>query len=262
MTNIDLKGPLEDFYERTRQIRAIVSAIEAAGKQKSTLTTNRRDVDLSIIGLSTGNTVNAMSIVFLASSFEEFIREEIGQCADYLSHRYSTLSQQMRYTIRASYWSGCLERLQQNKSIMTKGKAKVPDATVMSKVRSIVESARGFVVDDDASHIDRTIFCQQSHNFRPHIVDQIGSRIGINNLVDSAADSTKLRSYFGVTKKSEVSTNLRSKLDEFYERRNDIVHSLTGTTGYAVDVVIDYIELFELTAESIQFTLAKATAAW
>lgn len=218
--------------------------------------------DLSTIGLQTSNTANAMSIVFLASSFEEFVREEIGQCADYLTTRYKHLADDARHSIRASYWAALLDRVKFKHTILTKSKPKIIDAVALAEVKTLIESARGFVVENECSHIDRTVIASHNNNFRPHVVDEIAARIGIRNLIDSASDSNKLRAYFGVTKKSDVILKLKPKLNEFYQRRNEIVHSLSASTGYAVDFVIDYIELFEALGEGIKSSLAKETAKW
>ena len=94
------------------------------------------------------------------------------------------------------------------------------------------------------------------------MVEEIAQRLGIKSLIDNASESNKLKAYFGVTKKSEVQKRLRARMTEFYERRNGIVHSLSGTTGYAVDVVIDYIKMFEMTAEAIVVVLKRETASW
>jgi hypothetical protein len=126
----------------------------------------------------------------------------------------------------------------------------------------LLDSANGFVVNDDATLVDRKIFYPHSHNFRPHVVDEIGLRIGIKNLIGSASDHGRVKAYFRVSRKREAYEKLKAKLDEFYERRNEIVHSPNGTTGYAVDVVMDYINVFEMTADAIQAVLEKETAAW
>jgi hypothetical protein len=145
---------------------------------------------------------------------------------------------------------------------LTKKKPKILDPLAVGKIRLLIDSVRGFVIDDDAIHIEKDIFSQHSNNFRPHIVDEIASRIGIAAFIDSAGDSGRLKSYFGVTTKIDVAKKLRSKLDEFYDRRNETVHSLGGSTGYAVDVILDYINLFEMTAESMKNVLGKAIASW
>lgn len=257
----DLQGPYDDFLGRTFQIRAIVVSIESTIKAPNALTTTR-PVDLTRIGPQTSNTVTAMSLVFLASSFEEFVREEISQCSGYMAERYAHLADEARHSIRNAYWGAALERLRFAQSILTKKKPKVPDATSIAKVRVLLDSVQGFVVRDDASLLDRTMFAQHSNNFRPHVVNEIANRLGITELLNKASDSNRLRSYFGVTKKTEVSERLLAKLGEFYDRRNEIVHSLSSSTGYAVDVVLDYIELFEATADSIRNALLKELAKW
>ncbi|WP_424627955.1 HEPN domain-containing protein [Bradyrhizobium sp. SYSU BS000235] len=203
-----------------------------------------------------------MSIVLLASSFEEFVREEIGQCADYLTGKYTGFQDNVRHSIRAAYWKGCLESLRFSGSILTVSEPKAPNPVSIGKIRSLLDSARGFVVDDDALQLNRAVFYRHSNNFRPHVVDEVGARLGIKNLIRNAADSGRIKSYFGVSKKNESYEKLKAKLDEFYERRNEIVHSLSGVTGYAVDVILDYIAVFEMTAESIKFVLSKEIAGW
>jgi hypothetical protein len=85
MPGLDLQGPLTEFLERTAELRRIVASIESLAKDPTKLGTARAGVDLRKVGATSGNTVNAMALVFLASSFEEFVREEIKQCAAELS---------------------------------------------------------------------------------------------------------------------------------------------------------------------------------
>ncbi|WP_183035758.1 HEPN domain-containing protein [Cupriavidus sp. UME77] len=262
MAAADLQGPLDDFIGRIFHIRAAMVAIESAAKSPGTLTTARSEVDLSKIGLQTGNTVNAMALIFLASSFEEFVREEIVQCAGYLSERYAHLNDDVRHGIRNAYWGAALDKLRFNSSILTKRKPKVPDVNVIGKARALLDSLQGFAISDDASKLEGSLFGQHSNNFRPHVVNEIAHRLGIKEILLSVAENTKIKSYFGVTVKSIAAERLKAKLDEFYDRRNEIVHSLTGNTGYAVDVVMDYIKMFELTAESMTNVLTKELASW
>lgn len=258
----DLQGPLDEFYERMENIRLIVSAVESAGRPGHGLATTRSGVDFSSIGPITSNTVNAMAIVFLASSFEEFVREEISQCADQMADRYTYLPEDAKHLVRSSYWIALLEKFRFRQNILTKSKPRTPDITVLGDIRTLLDSARGFVVDNDSSFINRMVVSSHSNNFRPHVVDEIAARLGVKNLVALASDSAAIKSYFGVTRKSESATLLKLKLDEFYQRRNEIVRSISSATGYAVDVVVDYLDLFVLLAEAIKNALAREIAGW
>ena len=71
-----------------------------------------------------------------------------------------------------------------------------------------------------------------------------------------------MKNYFGVTSKAECSARLMAKRNEFYDRRNETVHSLGGATGYAVDAVISYIDFLELTAEALKGVLARTLTSW
>ena len=259
---VDFEGPLLDFYEQTKHIRQIIVAIESAAKGAPGLIALRAGIDLASINVKNINTVNAMALVLLASSFEECVREELGQCADHLSTRYAHLADGVRHSVRGSYWNACVDRLRFSSTILTKNKPKVPDAKAIAGLKGLLDSARGFVIADDATLFDRKVFLHHSNNFRPSVVDEIAYRIGIKGLLDDVAESGKLKAYFGVTSKKEVIALLRPKLNEFYDLRNEIVHSLNSSAGYAVDVVVNYIELFEAVADSIKTVLSRTALKW
>jgi hypothetical protein len=262
MPAADLDGPLQEFRDRLNQIRRILALTEASSKQPGLLSTSRSGVKLDDISLITGNTASAMALVFLASSFEEFVREEIGQCGGYLVDRYAGLTEIDRHNARSSYWSICLDKAKYLRGILTKGKPRAVDLVVVSKVKSIIESAQGFVVADDPSFIIGNNFGHHSNNFKPHVVNEIAGRIGLKDLIASASEHSKVKAHFGVTTKGESSRKLATKLDNFYDRRNEIVHSLSASSGYGVDILFDYIELFEATADGIRAALLGHIAKW
>lgn len=261
----DLQGPLDDFTERLNDIRRIICALESCYRAPGTLTTTRANVDLAAVGPTTSNNANSMALVFLASSFEEFVREEISECARLLCSKYPTLPESLRHTVRNAYWATTLQRLSFAKSIMTKvtaPTAATPDAAVLTRVRPILEVAQSFVISDDPTRIDAATAVHHSNNFRPRVVDEISKRVGIPNLMNRTAEATRIKTFFGVATASAAAKLLVPKLDEFYDRRNEIVHSLTSTTGYGVDYVLDWIALFEAVAESMKEAVTKVISTW
>lgn len=259
MSAADLDGPLADFLERTKQTREIMAVVEAASRSPNVLSTPRPGINLSQISVRTGNTVNSMALIFLASAFEEFVREEAIQCANYLMDKYSGMPDSSRHAIRDAYWFISRERLKFMKSVLVKN---VPDPSLIAQVRSVLDALHGFVVNDDASKLASATFGYHSNNFRPDAVAEIFKRLNIKQLVAQLSENTKLKSHFGVTKKDECASKLTAKWNEFYDRRNETVHSLGGSSGYAVEVVFGYIELFELTAEALKSVLTKTLATW
>jgi hypothetical protein len=254
--------PLDEFYGRTKELRLVLATVEAARRSAGTLTTSRTRVDFADLGNVTVNTTTAMALVFLASSFEEFVREQISQCGSKVSVGYRSLNPDTRATVRDAYWKALLERIKRHGSILTKTNPRTPDIALIAQLRALLDSASGFVIEDNATKLDQTVFYQHARNFRPHVVDEIASRVGVKGLMASAADTAKLKTYFGVAKKSDCALKLKTKLDDFYRQRNEIVHSLKATSGNSVDTLFDYIQLFEDTAESISRVLAHETAKW
>lgn len=259
---LDLQGPLDDFQKRTQQLRLTMVAVESAAQSPTTLTTTRPGIALSAIGPETRNTTNAMSLVLLASSFEEFVREEVGQCADLLMVKYGALTVPIQHKIRERYWEVLLSRLNLSKNIMTKTKPKVPDPASIARAKALIDTGRGFVIDGNATLIDRENFYHSRSNFRPRTVNDIVSRVGIDDIISSAAATNKIKNYFGVNKRSDATDRLVAKIEEFYSLRNDIVHSLSDVAGVGVDTALEYITIMELTAEGIAGALIQKTGTW
>lgn len=258
----DLQGPYDEFVERLVDIRRIVCAVESCYRNPGLLTSARPNADLAAMGPTTSNNTNSMALVFLASSYEEFVREEISECARFLCGKYQSLPDSVRHQIRNLYWSTTLQRLGYAKNILTKSSPKSPDPSVLTKIRPILDSAQLFVIGDDATRLEAATAVHHSNNFRPRVVDEIASRIGIANLINRTAEGTKVKTYFGVATAATAASMLRPKLDEFYDRRNEIVHSLSSTSGYGVDYVLDWISLFDTVADSMKDALSRAVSAW
>ncbi|MGO4265118.1 MULTISPECIES: hypothetical protein [unclassified Stenotrophomonas] len=200
-----------------------------------------------------------MSLIFLASAFEEFVREQAIQCGNQLAENYAEMPTKSKNTIRDSYWSVSRDRFKFTRSILLKN---TPDPLLLARVKLALSAMQGFVIDDDASKLDSQAFGHHSNNFRPAIVVEIFGRFAIRGLMDQLGENTRLKNYFGVSTKKECSEKLIAKWNEFYDRRNETVHSLSGKTGFAVDAIISYIELFELTAEALRAVLAKTLKSW
>ncbi|MGO3890877.1 MAG: HEPN domain-containing protein [Paenalcaligenes sp.] len=262
MSIVDLEGPLTDFKDRISEIRRIIVAIESSSREKDLLTTTRQNVDLNSIGATSSNTVNAMSLVFLASSFEEFVREEIKECATLLEIKYVNLSQEDKHKIRNYYWSTNLSRISFIKSILTKDKPRSPDTTTVGKLRQLIDCARNFVLDDNPINLDKANFYHHNNNFKAHVVDELAQRIAAPSLIESGGESQKIKNYFGTSTKKDTAEKLRQKLNDFYDIRNTLVHSLSSASGYAVDAVFDYLNFFEIFSESIKSSLNKHISTW
>lgn len=259
----DLQGPLDDLLARTNQLRAIMSLVETSARDPMSINIpKRRDFDRSILGGLTTNTANSMCIVFLASSFEEFFREIITQCGIQLSNSYASVSESVKLTAKNSYWKASLERLRFTNRILTRNTPRTLDLDQISKVKAILESARGFVMMDDGTAIDGKTFCHHNRNFKPDVVEEISGRIGISKVIRKSSDFHKIKVHFGLSTVSEVEPKLVAKLNDFYQTRNDIVHSLNGMTGFGVDYVNDHIDLMEAFCESLKSVFQRHVSGW
>jgi len=242
-----------------RQALAAVEAL-ATGQQMHSA---RPHADLDQIGLPTSNTANSMALIFLASIFEEFYRQEITQCAEYLVERYAGVTHQIKLSARQSYWTAFIEKARFMKSVTTVvKKERQLDVGAVIHARSVIESVRAFALLDDVSTLNSAVFAEHSRNFKPTVVNEIGSRLGMRDVVGQAAEFAAVRKYFSVTSKVESAERLNLKLEEFYGIRNSIVHSLNANRGYGVDTVFEYIELFECYSDGLRAAISRHVAAW
>ncbi|MBJ9594772.1 HEPN domain-containing protein [Burkholderia seminalis] len=258
MAKADLDGPLQEFKERTRQIREVITAVEAVGKAPDAIATTRPSVDLSQLSTQTSNTANSMGLIFLASSFEEFVREISVQCANELVDKYHRLPDSHKHGVRDAYWRASRDQMKYVNILSNK----LPDPTLLAKLRGALDAQQGFVIGNDPTKLSGQVFAHHSNNFKPHVVIEILGRLGITKLVETMAESTKLKNYFGVTKKDDCHSRTKAKWIEFYDRRNETVHSLGGASGFAIEIVFGYIEFLELVAESMKATVERTIAAW
>lgn len=258
MATADLQGPLDDFLRRTKEMRQVMGSIEVVSRGGATLTSPRPDIDLSLIDASTSNTANSMSLIFLAAAFEEFVREEVSQCGQELMSAFGRFPSASQSKIREKYWEASRDGLRYSK--IRTGSA--IDAVLASKLGTALTSIHGFVVNGDPATLAPGAFSHHSNNFRINVVEEILGRLGINKLVESLADNHKLKTHFGVTKKADCLSHIQATWEDFYVRRNETVHSLGGSAGFAVDAVNRYIVFLELIAEAMVLKLQAAIAAW
>lgn len=258
MPTADLDGPLDEFKERTKQIREVIAAVEAVARMPASVTTIRPLVDLGSVSAQTSNTANSMALIFLASSFEEFVREITIQCANELIDKYGALPDSHKHAVRDAYWKASREQLKYINILSNK----LPDPTLLAKLGSALEAQQGFVIGNDPAKLTSQVFAHHSNNFKPQVVIEIMGRLGITKLVETMAENTRLKGYFGVTRKDHCYSRIKEKWIEFYDRRNETVHSLGGAAGFAAELVFGYIEFLELVAESMRATVERAISSW
>jgi hypothetical protein len=82
------------------------------------------------------------------------------------------------------------------------------------------------------------------------------------DMMTQASEHARLKDYFGETTKAAVCKKLTARMNDFYNKRNEIVHSLNSVSGYGVDFVFDYIELFECFADGIRAAITRQTVSW
>ncbi|HEX5181882.1 MAG TPA: HEPN domain-containing protein [Allosphingosinicella sp.] len=233
----------------------MVQLVDVASKSGSILTEEGRKA-IEQWGLSgrSGIAANSMAWVFLASSFEEFYREMISQSAAQIFSNFPGMADEFRTTTRASYWDVCLQKLRFTQRITTKGKPVRIDSELLSKARVVIESAAKMVIGNDAEGVDEKLVAFHMNNFKPHVVDEIGRRIGVSSVIRSVSGTRDIKNIFP-GKVNDVEIQLRAALTEFYDIRNEIVHSLSSAAGQGLSNVETRLSMFETFGRSIKSVL-------
>lgn len=253
----DLDGPLEDFFERAVQIRTVISLVDSSAKSSAFLSPEGL-VTARSLGLSARTPIssNSMAWVFLASSFEEYYREMIAQSAIEVFTLFSSLPDSFRINARSSYWEVCIQKLRFSRKITAKGAPVRIDNESLGRARSVIDSASRFVIGNESQGVDEKLFSFHSNNFKPHVLDEIGRRIGVTRMIRACSDTRHVRSLF-IGSLNEIEAQFRAALDEFYDTRNEIVHSLSSVAGQGIDTLISKIDMFEKLSLAVQTVLKR-----
>ncbi|MCF1444645.1 HEPN domain-containing protein [Ralstonia nicotianae] len=230
MADFDLA--LRDFQRQTSVLVALLSIVGATGDQLQSPT------------LPPGgqNTMTAAAIVLLAAHFEEYIRQQVQEYASNMVQEYEHLTEIERERFTDAYWRGGTGRLSR---IRPKG-----DPLWMGGAERHLRSLIAFPIGGNTTEFSPPLVSEHENNMRWDTIAELAGRIGLRKLGETMFSNGDLRSNVGAGGKNDFEQAIQRRLNEFYHRRNEIVHSIAQTAGIGASVFTQWVEFLLLIAHA------------
>lgn len=201
VTEFDLV--FEDFEAELNAVEGMIASLATTGES----TTSAR---ARVAG------ANAATLL-LASTFEEFVRQEVRAVFTTRSAGAADINVFPR-KIAGAVWRRSLERL-----------AKVAledlerDTTALDeRIKATVDFCIGKDVKADVSDA----VAHNDNNMRPGELNRLFNQLGISNMCGRAAGYDPLMVHLGRDTPGTALTQLETRLEKFFRRRNEIAHAI------------------------------------
>jgi hypothetical protein len=102
------------------------------------------------------------------------------------------------------------------------------------------------------------LLCEHDNNMRWDTILELCSRVGVKSLSDLLYKSKPLRTVLGDCKKADFSPQLQRKINEFYELRNGVVHSIAQNSGIGPSVSSSWAAFFRAFTTALAEALKEA----
>lgn len=196
------------------------------------------------------NTMAAAAIVLLAAHFEEYIRQQIQEYAGHMILEYQHLTDVERERFMDSYWRGGTGKLGR---IRPKG-----DPLWMTSAERHLRSLLAFPIDGQLTDFSAVLLSEHENNMRWDTITELTGRIGVRKLSDSMFACENLRNNLSAGKRDDFSEVIQRRLNEFYQMRNGIVHSISQAAGIGSSVFQQWVEFLKLVAIAFSQSLVAA----
>ncbi|MFE0759131.1 MAE_28990/MAE_18760 family HEPN-like nuclease [Inquilinus sp. NPDC058860] len=226
---------LEEFDEELEAIRAVILAFSdpKAGTPKTRVAS-----------------VNSATLL-LAATFEEFVREMARTYARSVV-RSSKRFEEIPKKIASTAWKRSMEYLARlhidigDKS--SSHEALFSDA--LARFNAIYEFCRGDLTQDVYKDL-----IHNEHNMRPNEINGLFKVSDLTNICRAVCDKKPLLDTFSETQPEKTHGQLLSGLEDFFERRNQIAHSIAIMRSSGPDLVLKDINLLSQFGKALCETL-------
>ena len=219
----------DDFLEELGSIGELVDAFDQPGSITKTRVAS----------------VNS-SVLLLAATFEEFVREIAKEYARWVvstAENVDTLPSKLTETA----WKRTLEGL-------ARAKLKINGASVLESVsrtsRARFDAVCGFISGDLTQEIFEDLI-HNENNMRAGELNSMFKVSGLNNVCTKICQRDEVKHFFSETDPGVVHGLFIRQNDEFFERRNAIAHSLNSGNSVAPDQVRTDIAFFRAISLSL-----------
>ena len=215
----------EDFEHELNAIRSVVSAFSnpADGNPRTRVAA-----------------ANSATLL-LAATFEEFVREMARAYARAVVNSCGSNSKLPALLI-ARAWQRTLDSLARMK---IDGKEGIP-TDALSRFTVVYDFCRGDLSQD----IYRDLI-HNENNMRPSEINSMFKVSGLNNACKIVCGCDTMAEYLGEKDVDAANGILVSRLEAFFERRNQVAHSISTMTSSSAQLIFQDIELLDVFSHAL-----------
>lgn len=227
----------DDFLEELDSIEMLVNAFDQPGSVPKTRVAS----------------VNS-SVLLLAATFEEFIREMAKEFARWVVSGAENV-EALPPKLTETAWKRTLEGL-------ARARLRINGTSVLESLSRTSRTKFDAVCNFISGDLTQEVFDDLIHNENNMRTGELNSMFkvsGLNNVCTKICERDEVQHFFSETNAAIAHGLFINQNDEFFERRNAIAHSLNAGSSVAPDQVRKDIAFFRATGLSLCSLLEELT---
>ena len=193
--------------------------------------------------------VNSATLL-LAATFEEFVRQMAQAYAKTVVASVKSV-EKLPPILAKTAWRRTMERLARNEIDSGAGVISAKDMlSARTQFNVVYEFCNG-----DLSQDIYDVLIHNENNMRPPQINRLFKAIGLVDVCSKIADKEPLLTNFGEDDRYKAHGRLMDSLNEFFDRRNTIAHSLDAVQSSSPDQILKDIDLLNAFGKSLCKTL-------
>ncbi|MRX33841.1 HEPN domain-containing protein [Aminobacter sp. MDW-2] len=233
----DFKLAEAEFGRQAQILEALLETIELVGQQDETSPTVIAGKPVEPLPPGGQNTMAAAAVVLLAAHFEEYIRQQIEEFAKSTISEYAHMDRDQQEKLVDHYWRAGSGRMGR---IRPKG-----DPAWASGAQRLLLQLLEYPIRQNISAFIAGMLAEHENNMRWDTITELTARVGAQKLADKLFKSSALKAQIGNPKKDAFAPAIRLRLNEFYTMRNEIVHSISQSSGIGPTIFRHWIDFFK-----------------
>jgi hypothetical protein len=229
----------EEFEDELSAIRSLISAFDDPKASPK-------------VRIAAANSATLL----LAATFEEFVREMARTYAKAVVSKTSSF-ERLPPNLANVAWRRTMEMLARiridTKSMLLSKDNTISDA--LTRFNAVYEFCKGDLSQDIYNEL-----IHNENNMRPNEINSLFKVSNLGDVCSKLADKKPLLENFGEVEVAKAHGRLLKTLEEFFERRNGIAHSLNLARSSGPDRIIKDIDMLEAFGKSLCETLETLLA--
>ncbi|MGN6384026.1 MAG: HEPN domain-containing protein [Dyella sp.] len=239
-----------EFVAQANSLKDLIGLVDAATAAE--MRPEYALLNLPTISSGGKNTMAAASIVLLAAHFEEYIRQQVQEYGRFIMGGYDSMSDADREHFVDNYWRGGMGQLGR---IRPKG-----DPLWFSLAENELKSLLAFPIGGDVSAFVSKLISEHENNMRWETIVDLAGRVRVKKLGEKMYNDGALKDALGSSGVGDFPSLIKNRLNDFYNLRNGIVHSISQSSGVGFSIFSEWAAFLEQFALDFERALVRAAA--